>query len=698
MHLPTYRTRSAIREIGKSLDLPAGDLEKLSKLAGFGSAGEIEEEMNALPELRKKAGTPLWSALLELAREIGKLPRHISQHPGGMIVSSRPLREIVPLEPAAWEGRVLCQWDKDSCNDAGFIKIDFLSLGMLSLVEEAVDLIAERGVAGRGGEPVAGGAPDLSRIDFQEEKVYDLICSGDTVGLFQVESRAQIQMLRRVRPRTLPDLAVQVAIVRPGPIVGGAVNPYVRHRERLLEDPEYEVPFAHPLLREALGETLGVIIFQDQVLKVCRALAGFSDGQAEGLRRAMSRKRSAEAMEAYRRDFLRGAAERGVEGETARKVFAQVSAFSQFGFPKSHAAAFALLAYQSAWLRLHYRWSTTSPSSTTSRWGLLARRDRARRAPARRPHPPPGGQPERRPVRGGGGGSSHRAGVRAGVGGGHRRAGRGGAGTQRLLPLPPRLPPPNPRRSSAPPGGEPDLGGRLPGDGLTRRELLWQAGLWLGPENDPARSGGRDDHPQFEMALEDPYANVAFPDLDDMERVVAEYRMLHLSASLHPLALLRDELPAGTVSSARFPGLAQGAMVTVAGIVVVRQRPQTAKGYVFVLMEDEQGPINVVIKPPLFERSGTVVRMEPFLAVRGRLQKDGATMNVVATEVRALRPRGGAGVGARGGGGAGHGGRAGADPSAGGAERETAGEPPSRDPFRYLAALRRAPPGIKSFG
>ena len=263
----------------------------------------------------------------------------------------------MPLEPAAWEGRVLCQWDKDSCEDAGFIKIDFLALGMLSLVEEAVDLIAERGTAGTGRRSRCrgdGSLPDLSRIDFHDEELYDLICSGDTVGIFQIESRAQMQMIRRVRPRNLADLAVEVALVRPGPIVGGAVNPYVTRREKQREDPNYRIPYEHPLLEEALGETLGVIIYQDQVLKVCKALAGFSDGQAEGLRRAMSRKRSKEAMSAYKSAFLEGAMAKGVPEEVAQKVFHQVVGFSEFGFPKSHAAAFGLLAYQSAWLRHYY--------------------------------------------------------------------------------------------------------------------------------------------------------------------------------------------------------------------------------------------------------------------------------------------------------------------------------------------------------
>src|SRR6267143_1241937 len=345
---PTYRLRSAVREIGKALDLPLGEIELVAKLAD-GRAEGLSDEMEHLPGFAGRKDAPLWKELCQLAHEIRGLPRHVSQHPGGMIISSRPLIELVPLERAAMEDRVVCQWDKDSCDDARFIKIDFLALGMLSLVEECVELIARR--------PGGGPPPDLSRIDFEDPAIYDRICAGDTIGLFQIESRAQIQMIRRSRPRNLEDLAVEVAIVRPGPIVGGAVNPYVRRREEQRRahaaGKPYEPPVDHPLLRECLSETLGVILYQDQVLQVCQALAGFTSGQSEALRRAMSRRRSHDLMAGFWEEFRAGALARGVPEATAEKVFGQVIAFSEFGFPKSHAAAFGLLAYQSAWLR-HY--------------------------------------------------------------------------------------------------------------------------------------------------------------------------------------------------------------------------------------------------------------------------------------------------------------------------------------------------------
>jgi error-prone DNA polymerase len=701
------------------LELPLGELEKLSKLAEHRSASGLAEEIAALPDFKDRADAPLWKLLGQLAEDISGLPRHISQHVGGMIISSRPLVEIVPLEPAAWEGRVLCQWDKDSCEDAGFIKIDFLALGMLSAVEECVDLIAERD----------GQAPDLSRIDFQDEALYDRICSGDTVGLFQIESRAQIQMLRRTRPRNLEDLGVQVAIVRPGPIVGGAVNPYVRRREMLREDPGYRIPYPHPLLEEALGETLGVIIFQDQVLKVCQALASFSDGQAESLRRAMSRKRSREALAAHWAEFQTGASANGVDETTAREVFAQVTAFSEFGFPKSHAAAFALLAYQSAWLR-HYHpvefYVALFNNQPMGFYSLDALGRDARRNRIRTLLP-----------------DVNRSAVTCTAEGDDLRIGLGfvrGWGTEIAERVVAEREANGPFRSLV------DFLRRTPAAlerpavenlvwvggcgafGLTRRELLWQAGLWLGPETDDERSGGREDHAQTELELDDPYARLSFPDLGPTDRMIAEYRMLHFSAELHPLTLLHRALPQGTVSSDRLPHLRQGSTVCVAGLVTTRQRPQTAKGYVFVLMEDEHGPVNVIVKPDVYHRDRSAVRLEPFLTVRGKLQKDGATLNVIAERVEALRVPG---ARAPAEGGSRKSGLArtyaeapGREPVAAVREGSDArerfsalqtslpdtmeywadpgddGHPdrPDPDAFRYLTALRQSPPGIKSFG
>ena len=261
-----------------------------------------------------------------------------------MVISTTPLIELCPVQPAAMEGRQIAQWDKDSCADAGFLKIDLLGLGMLSAVERCVDEIAR----------TRGERIDLSHVPLDDDQVWSAIQRAETTGVFQIESRAQMQMLPRTLPEDLDDLTVQVALVRPGPIQGGAVHPYIERRKRLRENPAYEVPYEHPSLEPALRDTLGAIVFQDQVLEVAMALAGFSVGEAEGLRRAMSRKRSQAAMERYRVRFIEGAIGRGVSREVAERVFGQIEGFSGFGFPKSHSAAFGLLAYQSMWLRVHY--------------------------------------------------------------------------------------------------------------------------------------------------------------------------------------------------------------------------------------------------------------------------------------------------------------------------------------------------------
>ena len=634
---PTYRMRSAVREIGKALDLPPGEIEQVAKLASHHSALGLREELASLPGFAGKVDAPLWRDLCDLAEEIAGLPRHISQHVGGMIISSRPLVEIVPLELSAMPDRVICQWDKDSCDDARFIKIDFLALGMLSLVEETVELIA-----GREGKP-----PDLSRIDFNDPAVYDRICAGDTVGLFQIESRAQIQMIRRTRPRNLEDLAVEVAIVRPGPIVGGAVNPYVRRREAQRrawqQGQPYDPPVDHPLLKECLGETLGVILYQDQVLQVCQALAGFTAGQAEALRRAMSRRRSRELMEGFWEEFKDGAARRGVPEATAKHVFEQVVAFSEFGFPKSHAAAFGLLAYQSAWLRHYYPveyyaglfnnqpmgfYSLDALGRDAGRHGIEIRLPEVNLSDVYCTVEQTGGRPSA---------------VRVGLA--FLREWSEEAAQRLVLE----------REKNGPFESLGDLVRRAPprlsrnaiehlvwvggcdAFGLTRRELLWQVGLWLPPKHeqrDPARA-----RHQLELPLTHPYEHLSFGALEAHERLLTEYQVLGFAAGGHPFQLLRHSLPAGLTSSADLVKLEHNARVEVAGLVVARQRPHTAKGFVFVLMEDESGMINAIVRPDIYDRDRVAIRGEPFLWIKGKLAKDDGSLNVIAEEVQALKIR-----------------------------------------------------------
>jgi error-prone DNA polymerase len=627
---PTYHLRSAVRELGKALDLPRGELTHIARLAGHQSATGLRDQLNRLPAFADKAHAPLWRGLCDLAEEIAGLPRHISQHVGGMIISSRPLVELVPLERAAMPDRVICQWDKDSCDDAHFVKIDFLALGMLSLVEECVELIAHQN-----NEP-----PDLSRIDFQDEAVYDQICVGDTVGTFQIESRAQIQMIRRTRPRNLEDLCVEVAIVRPGPIVGGAVNPFVRRREEqraaLASNRDYDPPVDHPLLRDALAETLGVIIYQDQVLQVCEALAGFTAGQAEALRRAMSRRRSRELMEGFWEQFRDGAAQRHVSEAIAQRVFNQVVAFSEFGFPKSHAAAFGLLAYQSTWLRHYYPVEYYTALFNNQPMGFYSL-DTLSRDAARH------GVEVKLP-------DVNRSNVECSVEEDAIRVGFGflrewGTDVAETVVME--------RERNGSYISLADFVRRAPSHlsrdalenlvwvggcdsfGLTRRELLWQVGLWLPPKTDPKNR--QRVRRQLELPLNHPFEDIRFTNVSPDQRLVAEYQVLGFAPGGHPFTLLADSLPARIERSDQLDRFEHNAEVQVAGLVVARQRPSTAKGFTFILLEDEAGMINAIVKPQVYERDHLAIRKEPFLWIAGRIAKDDGTMNILAEEVRPLK-------------------------------------------------------------
>src|SRR6266571_476610 len=677
---PTYRLRSAVREIGKALDLPLGEIELVAKLAD-GRADDLPDEMDTLPGFQGRKDAPLWKELCQLAHEIRGLPRHVSQHPGGMIISSRPLIELVPLERAAMEDRIVCQWDKDSCDDARFIKIDFLALGMLSLVEECVELIARR----------TGTAPDLSRIDFEDPAIYDRICAGDTIGLFQIESRAQIQMIRRSRPRNLEDLAVEVAIVRPGPIVGGAVNPYVRRREAQRRahaaGRPYEPPVDHPLLRECLAETLGVILYQDQVLQVCKALAGFTTGQSEALRRAMSRRRSHDLIAGFWEEFRQGAQSRGVPEATAEKVFAQVIAFSEFGFPKSHAAAFGLLAYQSAWLRHYHPVEYYVALFNNQPMGFYSidalGRDAMRNGIAMRLPDVNVSDVWCTVERETGNGKRESSALRVGLG--FIRHWSEETATATVVE----------REQHGPFKSVGDFIRRAPatlkrtaiealmwvggcdGFGLTRRELLWQVGLSLPPK--ASQSGDGRGRRQLELALNHPHELLAFGGLAAHERLLAEYATLGFSASGHPLSLVRDALPPDLTLNRDLGNLKAGVKCKVAGLVVARQRPETAKGIVFMLVEDETGMTNVIVRPDVYDRCRAAVRGEPFVLVTGKLAKDDGTVNVLAEKVEGLQ------ADVR---------RAawGADTSSFDAARHTP------HAFTFLRAMRRVAPDSKDWG
>jgi len=618
----TYRSRGAIRDLGKALGLPFGELERLARVTE-GSPKRVGQEIGLLPDGEARLRSPRWRALAELSAEIAGLPRHISQHPGGMVISTRPLVELVPVQPAAMAGRQICQWDKDSCADAGFLKIDLLGLGMLSAVEDCVVQIAN----------LRGETIDLSRIPLDDPAVYEEIQRADTVGTFQIESRAQMQSLLRTRPESIDDLTVQVALVRPGPIQGKAVHPYIEHRQKLREDPSFVPPVDHPSLAEPLRETLGVVVFQDQVLEVAMALAGFSVGEAEGLRRAMSRKRSEAAIEAFRERFIEGAAAKGVSAELANQVYDKLVGFSGFGFPKSHAAAFGLLAYQSAWLRHHYPAEFLCALLNEQPMGFYPPASLVRDAQRR--------DVEVRPP------DLNRSEANCAVEDGAVRIGleyvekisedeakalteervRGGP-FRSVIELA--------QRAALSRDGLESLIASGACDSLgDRRALLWELGLVPRSQSVPG-SGGEER--QLALPL-DPTADTPhLREQTEWERMLADYRRTSLSVGVHPMQLLRPHLPVGVLSSHDLCQAPDRAHVVVAGMAVARQRPATAKGVVFMLLEDERGQINLIVPPAVYDRHRALVRGEPLVLARGRFERVQRNQNVLVHDLETLAP------------------------------------------------------------
>jgi error-prone DNA polymerase len=656
---PTYRARGAIRELGKALGLPPGEIERVARSSEAFSAMTVDKDIAvALGEGRMTGNPPTrWRWLADLAHEAHGLPRHLSQHSGGMIVATRPLIDCCPVVPAAMEGRQMVMWDKDSCSDAGFLKIDLLGLGMLSAVERCVDMIARR----------RGERIDLSRIAMDDAATFECIQNAETTGVFQIESRAQMGSLRRTRPATLEDLTIQVAIVRPGPIVGGAVNPYIERRQKLRVDPSFEVPYDHPSLKGVLGETLGTIIFQDQVIEVAMAFSGFSPGEAEGLRRAMSRKRSVAAIEAYRDRFVGRAVARwdDVDEELAERVWTMVKGFSGFGFPKAHGAAFGLLAYQSTWLRVHYGTEFLAALLDEQPMGFyppdaLVHEAQRRGIEVLAPEvnasavgctvTGPAARPQVQI------GLSYVLGVRSDevealvaardAEGPFRTiedlASRAGAGRAALEQL-------------AWSGACDALAG---GD---RRRALWELGVAAPGRRLRAPRSAADLTPRGAYASAAAAARAAqarrdigvqlalplgvgeapaLPGLTGWEAMIADYSTTGLTTAEHPLGLLRPELRAQQmVANTDLERLPHGTAVRVGGLVVARQRPGTAKGVCFLLMEDETGTINLIVPPKVYERDRTIVRAEPLVVAEGVLERHasaGGAVNIVCRRLTRL--------------------------------------------------------------
>ena len=605
----TYRPKSAIREVGKVLEMPEKLLDKMAKLGSRYSLPDAFTELAGMEEFSPYLESSVWSHFRQLVTQILDLPRHLSIHTGGMVISSPPLHRLVPLEPARMPGRVVCQWDKDMIEDAGLVKVDLLGLRMLSALRECVSLIEESE-----GEKV-----DLETIKQDDPQVYEMISRADTVGVFQVESRAQMQSLTRTRPRNLKELGIQVAIIRPGPLQGNMVNPYIRRRNG-----EEEVTQLHPSLEPILSETLGVILFQEQVLKVAVTIAGFSCGQAEMLRKAMSKKRSKQAMEALKEDFLQGSRKKGVSEDDALRIYQTLDGFALYGFCKSHAMAFAKIAYQSAWLRKYH------PACFTT--ALLN-------------HQPMGFYPREVLLQ-----DVKRQGIQVfpvcvqeskvwcHVSGGMIRLGLMMVkGMKRELAL--DIVKERQKRvflslfdflRRVRVGG--DLLQRMIQSGSldslvsSRREALWKGWLYAKGGEGGALISREPEAPEL-------------PQTNDWSAMQGEYSSMGFSVSMHPIGLLRETLKKrGVLSSGRLSLVREGREVRVAGMVVCRQRPPTAKGFGFLTLEDEEGMINLVIPPDPLQRYKILFQRSGFVIARGRKMSKNGVVNIRVNQLQELQP------------------------------------------------------------
>jgi error-prone DNA polymerase len=692
----TYRGRSAAREVGKALGLEAGQIDRLAKVMNHFEFRDPGETLGRhLAEIGLDADQPRIQLFADLWQRIQDLPRHLGQHSGGMVICQGQLDAVVPLENASMPGRVVVQWDKDDCADMGIVKIDLLGLGMMAVIQDALETIntvssaATSHVApgslalpalpiGRLDDGVPGPPLDLWNIPPDDPEVYRMLQAADTVGVFQVESRAQMATLPRLRPERFYDLVVEVALIRPGPVVGQMVHPYLNRRAG--REP---VTYPHPALEPILKRTLGVPLFQEQILRIAMVAAGFSGGQAEELRRAFSFKRSERRMQQVEVRLWEGMAKQGITGEAAEQIVKSITSFALYGFPESHSASFALLVYASAYLRAHfpaafaaailnnqpmgfYRpativkdaqrhgvrfapidversdWPCTVEEDGAVRLGLCyvagLRREvglALARARSRDQGPVASGQCETRdPLT-----TDHRplTTERRRFHGLEDMITRTGVNREELATLA-------------------EIGA-LNCFGYNRREALWQIEKAIRPAGElftdrgqepeargqepEARDqepGARDQEPGA-MDQRDTRDSLApgpwspgpdecpLPPMSPLDRLVTDYEGTGLTIGPHPMAMRRQELALrGVLRAADLPGQRHGRRVRVAGAVITRQRPGTAKGFVFLTLEDETGIANIIIRPDVFAGKRLTIIEEPFLLIEGTLQNlDGVT-------------------------------------------------------------------------
>jgi len=704
----TYRGRSAAREVGKALGFEAAQVDRLAKVM---NNFEFIDPGDSLPQQMSAVGLDLNASRVRtfarLWREMQDLPRHLGQHSGGMVICQGQLDACVPLENASMPGRVVVQWDKDDCADMGIVKVDLLGLGMMAVLQDSLALVngekttegAEHAEKTFGSARVAGSAVTPQLLDLahlpEDPAVYDMLCAADTIGVFQVESRAQMATLPRLKPREFYDLVVQVAIIRPGPIVGQMVHPYLNRRAG--REP---VQYDHPALEPILARTLGVPLFQEQLLRIAMVAAGFTGGQAEDLRRAMGFKRSEKRMKQIEVQLREGMARNGITGAAADRIVLSIASFALYGFPESHAASFALLAYASAYLKLHYPAAFYTALLNNQPMGFYHPSTLVKDAQRRgvRFHPidvqisgwdcsvEPDG--------------AIRLGLRY-VNGLREQAGRAicamshshqrSAISHVAIPVCPKCGCDDesmleavdaskwfcnncshdwsPRHRGPRFRSIDDLVARaglrrdelvtladvgaLNGFGYDRRSALWQAERAIRPSGELFREEGTaEDAKTAEIVFanelsasvavsavsSDREAECPLKPMTEAERLVADYAGMGLTAGRHPMALRRDELAMrGILRATDLASARQGRRVRVAGMVITRQRPGTAKGFVFLTLEDETGIANIIVRPDLFARDRLVIVEEPFLIVDGVLQNQDGVTSIRAEQVQGMK-------------------------------------------------------------
>ena len=697
----TYRSRSAAREVGKALSLQDDEIDRLARVMNQFEFTDPKDPLGRnLAEAGLSLAAPRVQIFADLWMRIQDLPRHLGQHSGGMVICQGQLDAVVPLEPASMPGRVVIQWDKDDCAEMGIVKVDLLGLGMMAALQDAIELV--NASATPNSQLPIPKAPtfDLAHLPADDPAVYDLLQKAETIGVFQVESRAQMATLPRLKPTHFYDLVVQVAIIRPGPIVGDMVHPYLNRRAGR----EPVVPL-HPCLEPILARTLGVPLFQEQLLRMAMVAAGFTGGQAEELRRAMGFKRSEKRMKQIEGQLREGMARNGITGDTAQRIITSITSFALYGFPESHAASFALLAYASAYLKVYYPAAFYTALLNNQPMGFYHPASLVKDAQRRgvRFHPIDVQQSDwvcRVEADGA---------IRLGfmyVNGLRKEAGQAMAAFDRTKTLAPPLLCPKCGSDDEsmievvrdgtyfcntcahewtvqlrPVGRFASIEQVVQRTGLRRDELttladigalnaftherrsaLWQveravrpAGELFGDQGSGIRDQELSDRhdesrisnheprtlgspiPDPRSLNEIPNERSPLPVMNDNERLRADYGGMGLTIGPHPMSLRRDDLALrGVLRASDLPQVRDGRRVRVAGMVITRQRPGTAKGFVFLTLEDETGVSNVIIRPDLFDRDRMTVIRQPFLLVEGVLQHQDGVLSVKAERLQGI--------------------------------------------------------------